>query len=98
MDYKLINIFLFILNIFHILSSEFISGNPIKIIDKPYPVIFYYNDEFYNIITSGKVLTLNKTDGSIKTIEIKEYTPPFFVFKTSVNIYLNVVFIIQIYH
>ena len=72
---------LFFLSYFFVtVTSELIKGNPIEIMNNPYPIVFNSYANTYNIITSGKIMIIDKaTHQVINSIQIKDYSPPFFL-------------------
>ena len=69
--------------------NQQIEGSIIEIIQNmKYPIVFNGNDENYNIITSGTLLTLEKkTNKVINQKSIISYDPPFFIFIDDSNKY-----------
>ena len=68
-------------------TSELISSNPILISKNPYPIVFSSDEIKYNIITSEKILIIEKSTRATHELKIPKYTPPCFVFKDKKNNY-----------
>ena len=49
--------------------------------------MFSNNENQYSIITSGKILIIQKSTREIKELNTESYSPPFFVFKDRKNNY-----------
>ncbi len=80
--------------------NQQIDGSIIEIIQNiKYPIVFNGNDENYNIITSGTLLTLEKkTNKVINQKSIISYDPPFFIFIDDSNaliIFYTVILIVE---
>ena len=82
MKYIIIIISYLFFNLYFIINGELIPGNPIRITNNSYPIIFKGNNSYYNIITSGKILKIEKSTREENTTNIDNYCPPFFIFKT----------------
>ena len=80
MVFIIICLLFFFSSFFVITTSELITGNPIKIMNSLYPIVFNSKINTYNIITSGKIYIVDKVTHEVKnSTKIKDYSPPFFL-------------------